>query len=329
MKRVGIVGCGNIAGTHVWALKQIKNVEIVGFADTIIQRAEHFSDLYTGGKAKIFHNLTDMLKETRLDVLHVCTPHYLHVSMILEAMNDGVSVFSEKPPAIDMEQFRQLREGKKNDDVKLGFCFQNRYNKTITKTDEILMSGRLGKVIGSRAFVTWRRDEDYYKNNWKGKFATEGGGALINQSIHTLDLMLRYLGEPVTVHASVSNHHLQDIIEVEDTVEAWMTFAGGERACFYATTAYVTDAPVIFELQCEHGKITLIDKSVIVNEDGCETEYYVVEETTGVGKNYWGSGHLACIRDFYDKLDCDERFQNDLDGVKTTMETMMKIYNYR
>lgn len=329
MKRVGIVGCGNIAGTHAWALKQMRDVKIVGFADTVIQRAENFSKTYTGGEAIVCYSLAEMLHETKIDILHICTPHYLHVPMILEAMNSGVSVFSEKPPAIDMEQFMQLREVNRNENVRLGFCFQNRYNKTIAKTDEILMNGRLGQVTGSRAFVTWRRDADYYINDWKGKLATEGGGALINQSIHTLDLMLRYLGEPVTVQASVSNHHLPDIVEVEDTVEAWMTFANGERACFYATTAYATDAPVIFELQCENGSITIIDKNVIVREVQCEPEYYVVEESIGMGKNYWGSGHLACIRDFYDKLDSGERFQNDLDGVRTTMETMMKIYDFR
>lgn len=329
MIRVGIVGCGSIAKTHAWVLKQMADVELVGFADTIIQRAVNFSKTYTDQNAAVFHSLTEMLQEAGLNVLHICTPHYLHVPMAVEAMNSGVSVFSEKPPAIDMEQFAQLSQVSKNDEVKLGFCFQNRYNKEIAKTDEILSSGRLGNVIGSRAFVTWRRDEDYYISDWKGKIVTEGGGALINQSIHTLDLMLRYLGEPTSVQATVINHHLPSVIEVEDTVEAWMTFAGGARACFYATTAYATDAPVIFELQCERGSITLVDKSVTVRESGCEPQCYSFEETVGVGKSYWGNGHLACIKDFYDKLDSNARFQNDLDGVKTTMKTMMRIYDFR
>ena len=87
---------------------------------------------------------------------------------------------------------------------------------------------KIGKVVGGRAFVTWRRDETYYAGSpWKGNLATEGGGALINQSIHTLDLLLRYLGLPEQVEASCSNHHLKGIIEVEDTVEAWMAFGDG------------------------------------------------------------------------------------------------------
>lgn len=329
MKRVGIVGCGSIANTHALVLKQIEDVELIGFADKIIQRAVNFSKAYTDQNGVVFHTLTEMLQEAKLDVLHICTPHYLHVPMAVEAMNSGVSVFSEKPPAINMEQFAQLSQTSKNANVKLGFCFQNRYNKEIKKIDEILGSGRLGDVIGARAFVNWRRDENYYISDWKGKIVTEGGGVLINQSIHTLDLMVRYLGEPTTVQANVINHHLPGVIEVEDTVEAWMTFTGGVRACFYATTAYAADAPVIFELQCEKGSITWIDKSVTVRESGCEMQSYSFEETAGFGKSYWGNGHLACIKDFYDKLDSNVRFQNDLDSVKTTMKTMMRIYDFR
>lgn len=351
MKRVGIVGCGGIAGTHAWALGQMTDVELVGFADIIQERAVNFSKNYSDGHAGYFGSLTDMLENCRLDVLHVCTPHYLHVPMIIEALDKGISVFSEKPPAINMEQFSHLErvlEGKAGVTPRIGFCFQNRYNKTIEKTDEILEEGNLGQVVGARAFVTWRRDEDYYRTDWKGRLATEGGGALINQSIHTLDLILRYLGRPLDVQATVSNHHLQGVIEVEDTVEAHLSFEKGKRACFYASTGYITDAPIIFELQCEKGSITIINQEVTVRrkrkagseyEKGLNTAKagtedngvitYFMEEKKGMGKDYWGNGHLTCIRDFYDKLDSGARFQNDLEGVKNTMETMMRIYQYR
>lgn len=329
MIRVGIVGCGSIARTHVWALQQMENVELVAFADVILERAIHFSDAFTNQNAGVYGSLTEMLEEAKLHVLHICTPHHLHVPMAIEAMNCGVSVFSEKPPAINLEQFSKLRQVSIDTNGTLGFCFQNRYNKEVIKTDEIIQSGRLGTVIGARAFVTWRRDEGYYISDWKGKIALEGGGVLINQAIHTLDLMLRYLGEPMTVSATLTNHHLNDVIEVEDTVEAWMTFSNGARGCLYATTAYATDAPVILELQCERGSITWMDHTVMVRESECEPQYYSFEESVGVGKSYWGNGHLACIQDFYNKRNGRERFQNDLDGVRTTMETMMRIYEFR
>lgn len=385
-----IVGCGNIAETHGWALTQMKNIELVGFADIIPQRAKDFSRKYTDGRAGAFSDLNEMLEVCSPNVLHICTPHYLHVPMAIEALSRNISVFSEKPPAINMQQFKELESildekkrkfekqtdennqsdaseinSKNADNIHifpvLGFCFQNRYNKTIEKADEILQSGSLGKITGARAFVTWRRDEDYYKTDWKGKLETEGGGALINQAVHTLDLLLRYLGKPDNVQATVSNHHLKEVIEVEDTVEARMTFPGGARACFYASTGYAADAPVILELQCEKGSITILDQvvtvkwifwdkpaaseinlypdnaakldvsgGILINADEHKVvKSYPVEEPKGMGRDYWGSGHLACISDFYSKMESGERFRNDLEGVRNTMETMMRIYSFR
>lgn len=329
MKRVAIIGCGSIAGVHVAALQALKDIRIVGFVDIRRERAEDFSRKYTDGQAGVYESLEELFAKEDVDVVHLCTPHYLHVPMAMEALRHGVSFFSEKPPAISMEQFDALcEEYDRHPELRGGFCFQNRYNAAIRRADELLGEGGLGAVTGARAFVTWRRDEGYYRTDWKGRLETEGGGALINQSIHTLDLMLHFLGEPQEVRASLSNHHLQGVIEVEDTVEAWMRFAGDRRGCFYATTAYVTDAPVILELQCERGSITIINQSMSVT-DATGTHMYNVSEQAAPGKDYWGSGHLSCIADFYEKLETGERFRNDPAGVRSTMETMMKIYQNR
>jgi len=329
MKRVGIVGCGGIAGTHAWTVSQIDGIEIIAFADVKKDRAIEFSEKYTAGKAATYSSLEEMLLEAQVDAVHICTPHYLHVPMAITALRQGVSVFCEKPPAISLEQFNDLRAVVENSKAYLGFCFQNRYNQTVRKAKEILTEGSLGPVIGARAFVTWRREADYYRTEWKGRLSTEGGGALINQSIHTLDLMLQFMGEPEEIEATVSNHHLQGVIEVEDTIEAWMNFGDGKRGCFYASTGYACDAPVILELACEQGSITMIDKTVTVRRQGREPEYLEMGEPQGMGKSYWGNGHLACIQDFYEKWDKGECFQCDLAGVEATMRTLMGIYAFR
>ena len=149
----------------------------------------------------------------------------------------------------------------------------------------------------------------------------------MNQSIHTLDLMLRYLGAPKKVAASMQNHHLQGISEVEDTMEAWMEFEGGKRACFYASTAYATDAPVILELSFEKGRVTMIDQILQIQEQGCETKSIVCKANKeGIGKSYWGKGHLACIQDYYTCLREGTPYQNDIKGVANTLYTTMRIY---
>lgn len=329
MKRVGIVGCGGIAGTHVWVLLQLSDVEITAFADIKIDRAIAFSKEYTDGRAAAFSSIEEMITTTSVDVVHICTPHYLHVPMAIYALRKGICVFCEKPPAINMEQFEELRKEVEQSEARLGFCFQNRYNQTVKEAKSILAEGTIGAVIGVRAFVTWKREADYYETDWKGQLSTEGGGALINQSIHTLDLMLQFLGEPEEVIATVANHHLQGIIEVEDTVEAWMRFKNGKRGCFYASTGYVSDAPVIIELTCERGSITMIDKTLTVRKQGFEPINIEIEEVKGMGKSYWGNGHLTCINDYYEKMESGERFSNDLAGVENTMRTMMIIYDFR
>ena len=347
MTKTAIVGCGSIAHTHAQVLRQMESVSLTAFCDIIPARAREFSDRYTSGRsqdfsdgitsgrARIYTDLEQMLANEDIDVVHICTPHYLHVPMILSAVSHGVSAFCEKPPAISMEQFEELETvvGTKSASAeasakpcRIGFCFQNRYNQTVRKAEELLRQGTFGRLTGARGFVTWRRDENYYETDWKGLLATEGGGALINQSIHTLDLLLHFLGRPVRVGASISNHHLQGKIEVEDTVEAWLEFAGGERACFYASTAYACDAPVLIELQCESGSISLLNGALLLQRNGQVPEVLPVDEESGFGKSYWGNGHTACIRDFYASLHSGTSFENDLGSVRTTMEVMMKIY---
>lgn len=329
MKKVGIVGCGSISSTHGWSLSQINNVRIAAVSDIVPERAMKFSQDYAKGEAWFFQNYEEMLEKADPDVVHICTPHNLHAPMAMAALERGISVFCEKPPAISMEEFEQLGDVSRKNNARLGFCFQNRYNRTIRETDALIEGGTLGNVVAARAFVTWRRDEKYYNTPWKGKMETSGGGALINQSIHTLDLLLRYFDEPATVKASAHNHHLSGIVEVEDTVEAWMESTGGRRACFYASTAYGTDAPVILEFQCERGSITIIDKTLTIRDESGKVNTILCEEPPGIGKGYWGSGHLSCIRDFYDKLDTGEAYPNDWYGVRKTMSTMMKIYSFR
>lgn len=326
--RTGIIGCGNIAQVHGWALKQVKDVEIVAFADCRIDRAEEMSRKFTDRKAAVYADYVEMLEIEKPDVVHICSPHYLHVPMAIEALKRNITVFMEKPPAITKKEFDELAVCAENAKAGIGFCFQNRYNAATEELDKIAGQKEMGELLGARGFVTWRRDEDYYSDEWHGKLAKEGGGVLINQAIHTLDLILRYMGTPKTVSASVHNHHLQGVIDVEDTVEARMEFEGKKTAVLYATTAYSVDAPVILELDFEKGRVTLADKLLLIHENGAKDRCVMCEEKhhDNVGKEYWGMGHLSCIEDFYRCLEEGHPYKNDLQGVANTIYTTMRIY---
>ena len=326
MKKVGLIGCGNIAQVHGWALQGMENVELAAVCDVIEEKATAFAKQYGDEKTKVY---TDWHKlcESDAEVVHICTPHYLHAPMAAELLRHGKAVFMEKPCGISREQFAELKREDTLHPGKLGFCFQNRYNETTLAVDRLVAEGKIGKVKGGRAFVTWRRDEEYYAGSeWKGAWATEGGGALINQSIHTLDLLLRYLGSPEEVAATISNHHLKGKIEVEDTVEAWMAYGDGKRACFYASNGYAADAPVLLELEGEQGRITVNGSEVTLWTKEKGAEHFSYESKNGIGKGYWGCGHQACIREFYRCLEQKSTFQGDVQGVEHTFDTMMRIY---
>lgn len=325
-RKAAIVGCGGIARVHARALEALDGVELCAFVDCRTERAAEFAACYGGGRAKTYGDLEGMLAAERPDVVHICTPHYLHVPMALKVLESGGAVFMEKPPAISGQQFAELKRAAGNKE-RVGICFQNRYNAAVRKVDELLEGGTLGEVKGGRAFVTWCREAEYYQgSDWRGRQETEGGGALINQAIHTLDLLLRWLGEPDRVEASMSNHHLQGVIEVEDMAEAFLQFPGGRRACFYATTAYVSDAPILIELACEKGSIRLEEEKVTVRFRQGDEAVYTYQRGQAEGKAYWGSGHAACICDFYQCLERGTPFANNLQSVENTLRVMMQIY---
>ena len=251
--RSAIVGCGGIAAVHAQCLCKLDTSELIAFADIKAERAEAFSHKY-GGNA--YKSLDELLQAEEIDVLHICTPHYLHLPMAVTAANQGIHVFTEKPPVISFEQWKQFRE--LHEKVRVGICFQNRFNQSVKYCRELLESGKPGEILGARAFVTWRREAPYYtESGWRGSLETEGGGALINQSIHTLDLMGQFLGQGKVLGASLANRHLEGVIEVEDTLEATIDFSG-RRGLFYATTAYCTDAPIILELVCKNMTLRII-----------------------------------------------------------------------
>lgn len=316
-----IVGCGSIAKVHAQALHSMQNAEFVGFADIKLDRAENFAAQY-GGTA--YSSLEAMLKNEKIDVLHICTPHYLHVPMAITALKENIHVVMEKPCAISPAQEQELKAVQTT--AKIGICFQNRYNASTQAVREILQSGKAGKIKGARAFVTWHRDEPYYtQSGWRGSWVTEGGGVLINQSIHTLDLLIYLLGDPTSVEASIHNHHLKNVIEVEDTAEAYITF-GEIPALFYATTAYCADAPVMLEIICENMTIRLEGNHVTRIDAQGNRENVDFEKLATAGKDCWGSGHLSLIRDFYQCVEENKPFPIDYAEGCRAINLMFGIY---
>lgn len=321
--KAAVVGCGGIAQVQGKVLFDMEEADLVACADIREDRRGAFAEKFS---CKAYDTLESMLESEQIDVLHILTPHYLHVPMAVVAGGYGINVFTEKPAYILPEDYTQLLELSKK--VRVGVSFQNRYNANTEYVMKLINSGEAGKVIGARAFVTWKRDKDYYmKSGWRGVLKTEGGGALINQGLHTLDLLSEFLGNASKVSARISNHHLSEFIEVEDTVEARIEFDNGANALLYISTGYSSDPPVIIELEFDKCRVRMEDPDVFLKWNTGKAENIHFESPAVLGKSYWGCGHDSCIRDFYNCIASNEPFRVDIKTVKSTMDIMFGIYS--
>ena len=301
-----VIGCGHISGRHLDALAENEKCEIAAVCDIDKTRADAKAEKYG---AKAFYHIDDLLEWGKFDVLHICTPHYLHAPMAISAMNKGKHVLCEKPLAISYSDALRMCECAEKNNVYLGTCFQNRYNPASLYIKNMLESGELGNVTAVKGMVTWSRDENYYNaDDWHGTLRKEGGGVVINQSIHTIDLMQWFAGSDIeSVSGSVSQKKLAGKVETEDTADARIVFKNGVSAVFYATLGYAVNSPVFLEIICEKGRIVSYD-DLTVYRDGQENSAMTFAKTVG-DNSYWGSGHKLLIDDFYDSILCGKDFQ--------------------
>ncbi len=233
--KIAIVGCGGISKVHLQCIASIPDAKLIAAADIDFPRAQRAAQAYD---AAAYASLDELLAAEKPDILHICTPHYLHVPMALAAAERGIHVLIEKPCAISVNGAATLVEAQKKTGVAMGVCFQNRYNRS-ARYLKSLVSGQTpyGKLEGVRGFVCWQRDEDYYADDWHGSLEKEGGGVLMNQAIHTVDMLGFLAGDFQAVSGSIANYHLKGVIEVEDTASALFEFHGlfGQRPRFCRT----------------------------------------------------------------------------------------------
>ncbi|MBR4058993.1 MAG: Gfo/Idh/MocA family oxidoreductase [Lachnospiraceae bacterium] len=312
MKKVCIVGYGAIGPVHAKALEEVKSAQLYAICDIKAEKRALCKAQYD---VLEYEDFDAMLQNTDIDTVHICTPHYLHFEMIKKALEAGKDVVVEKPVTITREEFRALQELPGAERVCV--VLQNRLNPCVQKMKEIVESGELGEVKAARAMLTWKRDRSYYERDaWRGKWATEGGGLLINQAIHTLDYFCYLIGEVKSVQAHMFNYSLQDVIEVEDTLTAYLGFEHDIEGVFFATNAYVSNSTPFFELSFEQGLVRYTDKKLWING-----EVAAQDENAITGKPYWGNSHVALLKRYY-----DEHNYFTVEDAKNTMETVFSMY---
>lgn len=298
--RVGIIGCGRIAVRHFSSAETLPEATVVACCDVIKERAEE-----TGNKYKIpfYIDYKEMIENENLDVVHICLPHYLHAPVSIYALNHGVNVLTEKPMAIDYKSAEETVVAGEKSGKLFGVIFQCRYNDASVFVKQRLQSGKLGKIISARSTLTWTRPDNYYSSSdWKGTWDKEGGGVVIDQAIHSIDLVNWMVDSEVeSVSVSMANRAHKSV-KVEDSAEGLITYQNGVRYGFYCMNNYGCDEPVEIRLYCEKGKVVFnYNEAYITYNDGTTEECH--QELNGVvrdgGKEYWGYRHIAQIKQFY------------------------------
>lgn len=314
MLRVGLIGLGDVAPVHIHAIHSSEYGELVAVCDINEELSANYPEI------PFFTNVDTMLEKMKLDVVHLCLPHDLHAQLTERCVRKNVHVFLEKPVAINYEEALHQLALEKSTDKKIGVCFQNRYNESFQKLLDILKNEDVGKVTSIKGLVTWFRPESYYTTKpWRGKKDRAGYGSIINQSIHTLDLIQLIGGEIESCKAVLSNLTDYDI-EVEDTASAAFTFKSGVKAFFHATNAFTQNSSVELQVITEKEKLTIKDSRLYITNDNGRKEVLAEDDKLPGSKFYYGAGHINLINRFYKSIVNDEQDYVKVEDAMPSME---------
>lgn len=238
--RFAIVGCGVISPTHADALAALPEAQLTACCDVVPERAAAFAEKY-GLTAK---SLEAVLADPDIDAVTVCVPSGLHGEIGSRALRAGKNVLVEKPMEITLAACDNLQEAARESGKTLAVISQHRFDAASQVVKQALEDGVLGTIVYAEAQVPWFRTQGYYDSgDWRGTWALDGGGALMNQGVHTVDL-LRWLCGPVETVYAQARTLAHERIEVEDVVAATLTLKNGAVASLSASTALYPGFPV-------------------------------------------------------------------------------------
>jgi len=309
--RIALIGVGVIGKVHLNIINSL-NVELVGVCDIDEEKLINIDETIK------YKDYKEMIDKTLPDIVHICTPHHLHTEMIIFALERNINVLCEKPICINEEEILRIEQTLKNSKATIGVCYQNRYNPAIIYLKEYLKEQEIESMSG-RLF--WHRDQEYYsKDYWHGKKEYEGGGVLINQAIHTIDLLQYLSNMPKSIIAKTLNISLKEIIDVEDTGYIYT-----ENKNFYlsATVSANKDYPVNIMIKTNKDIIKIIGRYLFINDNLIKLEELKLDKNA---KKIYGGGHSSLIKDFYDCVENNCKFEIDFYEAIKSLKIVLKAY---
>jgi len=328
----GIIGCGMISPWHAASITSASGAQLVAVCDVVQEKAEKLASEY--GAPKVYLDYHKLLSDPDIDAVCICTPSGMHSDMAIDAARFGKHVMCEKPIDISLQKIDAMIAECRRAGVKLGAIFQRRTSPVWNKIKDAIAAGKLGRMVLGDAYMKYYRSQEYYDSgDWRGTWALDGGGALMNQGVHCVD-MLRWIMGPIE---SVYSHadHLVRKIETEDTAVAVLKFANGAFGVLEATTSVCPGMDHRLEFHGEFGSIRvegekIVEWSVPGEEDIIEESASDIDikmgtaasDPTAIGME----GHKALIQDFADAIREDREPLITGEEAKKAVEVVLAVY---
>lgn len=325
----GIIGCGVIAPTHRDAIQSVPGARLVACCDIIEERAQAFAK-EAGSGVRAYRKLEDMLKQDDVQAVCVCTPSGMHGDHAIAAMEAGKHVLCEKPMDITLAKIDQMIAVAERNHVKLSGVFQFRTYPSSKKVREAVRMGKLGKLVLGDCYQKYYRSHEYYASgDWRATWALDGGGCLMNQGVHGIDLLLYLMGDVKRLSAYA--RRLVRNIEVEDTAVAILEFANGAVGVIEGTTSVTPGYGCTIEISGDDGTIKLSGNQIVAwdvkGEEGAEVEGQGERGTASDPRaGLTAIGHIQHVTDLVAAIREDREPQIPGREARRAVEVIKAIY---
>ena len=327
--RFGIIGCGVIAPHHASAIIANEKARLVAACDIIEDKAIALKEKY--GAQSYYTDYREMLKRDDLDVVCICTPSGMHSEMAESAAQAGKHVFCEKPLDITKEKISAMIETCRKERVKLGCVFQRRTMPEAIAVKKAIDAGTLGKLVLADAYLKYYRSQDYYNSaTWRGTWELDGGGALMNQGVHGIDLIIWLVGEVESVFARAAAQVRQ--IDVEDTAIALVKYKNGAFGVIEGTTSVYPAQDTRFEIHGDQGSIIFDDSGFKQWQTlADDKDVFPLMENKKLGgsgdnKDISSEGHYILINDMINAINEDRDPMITGEQAQKAVDLILAIY---
>jgi len=315
MKQFAIIGCGAVSQFHAKAIQDLENGNLYGVYDTRRENAEKFASGYVG--CKVFSTLDELFSCKEVDIVNICVPSGLHAELAIKAAKAGKHVIVEKPIAITKEQLDNIVQVAEENKTKIAVVAQLRFTPAIQKAKAAIDGGKLGKILLADFSGKYYRSPEYYAaGGWRGTWAMDGGGALMNQGIHGIDLIQYLMGGVKSVYALCRTQDRE--IEAEDSAYLIIEYKNGAIGSMHGTTVAKPGYPRILEIAGTKGTIKIEEDEIKAWDIDGEKEE--IKETMIKS----GCDPLA-IRYEYHKM----QFADLLEAIEQDKKPMIDVYEGR